>query len=311
VYPERIDPVNEASMLGLSLNSLTSREYHEGSATANRLGWQLARIWAMNYQIGRQRRTVPSRVAEAEILNRDGVLVVPDFLPAEVFAAVKAEYDGACAAGLLEPPDCFEDNGVVERRISLGKNRRHFPQTREALTRNQWLRDLVAGAIGQAPPEVSLIVSVMMRAEAAVATERLIGSNYIHADIHFPTIKAWLYLNDISEANGAFRYARGSHRLTLARLTYEYEASVRVARARETIAIGKDVAYGRVRVPSDDQLARMDVREEAICGRANTLVVANTMGFHRRGEFPPGVTRDMINIRFGDRKVKVPPTPAN
>ena len=37
---------------------------------------------------------------------------------------------------------------------------------------------------------------------------------------------------------------------------------------------------------------------------ANTLLIANTMGFHRRGEFAPGKTRDLLMIRFGDRSSK-------
>jgi hypothetical protein len=45
----------------------------------------------------------------------------------------------------------------------------------------------------------------------------------------------------------------------------------------------------------------MEIREEPPCGRANTLVVADTMGFHRRGEFATGRTRDLLNIRFNDR----------
>jgi hypothetical protein len=289
----------------ISRETLTSREYHEGSVLANRLGLQLARIWAMNRHIARVQRAFRDAVPpESAILERDGVLVMHDFLPAAEFAQVRNEYASACAAGLLEPPDCFEDNGVVERRIRVGKNRDRFPVTRQALMKNEWLLATVAGVLGQTPPEVALVISVMMRSEEATAPERLIGSNYIHVDIHFPTIKAWLYLNDIDESNAAFRYARGSHRITPARLAYEYDASVRVARAKQSIAVGKDVAYGRVRMPTPAQLARLGVRDEPLCGPANTLVVANTMGFHRRGEFQPGTTRDMINIRFGDRKAK-------
>jgi hypothetical protein len=292
-------------MLGVSLDSLTGREYHEGSVLANRLGLQLVRVWAMNRHISHARRALGVTVPpEATILERDGVLVLHDFLPAEVFATVRREYAAAREAGLLEPPDCFEDNGVVERRIRVGKNRDRFPVTRDALVQNEWLRVLVGGILGQPPPEIALVISVMMRSEEATAPQRLIGSNYIHADIHFPTVKAWLYLNDIDESNAALRYARGSHRMTLARLAYEYDASVRVARAKETIAVGKDVAYGRVRMPTAAQLDRMRVKDEPLSGRANTLVIANTMGFHRRGEFQPGVTRDMINVRFGDRKAK-------
>jgi hypothetical protein len=291
-----------------SLDTFTSREYHEGSAAANLLGLQFARIWVMNRQIARARRAYQRvRSPELATLERDGVLVLRDFLPPDTFAAVRREYECARADGLLEAPDCFEDNGVVEQRIRVGKHKDRFPETRRALLGHERMRDLVAQTIGQAPPEVALVISVMMQSDETTAPERLIGSNYIHADIHFPTVKAWLYLNDIDESNGAFRYARGSHRLTPARLAYEYDASVRVARARMRTAVGRDVAYGLVRQPTAQQCARMGIQDEAISSPANTLVVANTMGFHRRGEFQPGLAREMINIRFGDRKSKAAP----
>jgi hypothetical protein len=33
-------------------------------------------------------------------------------------------------------------------------------------------------------------------------------------------------------------------------------------------------------------------------GKANTLVLANTQGFHRQGEFQPGTARDMACLCF-------------
>jgi hypothetical protein len=284
---------------------LETPEYHEGSVIANLLGLQLARAWAMNRKIDHARRAsrmTPSR--DAETLRRDGVLVIPEFLPAEVFRKAQQEYTDACAAGLLEAPECFEDNGVIERRIRVGRHPTRFPATRAALLQHEGLRNLWSAVLGRQPESLSLIISIMSKADAAIAPDRLIGSNYIHADIHFPSVKAWLYLNDVDESNAAMTYARGSNQLTWARLAYEYEVSIRVAKAKKTVAIGRTVPYGRVRMPTPEQLARMEVREEPLCGRANTLVVADTMGFHRRGEFQGDRTRDLLMIRFNDRKAK-------
>jgi hypothetical protein len=284
---------------------LESPAYHEGSVFANRLGLQLARALAMKRKIEHARRAsgmTPSR--NAETLRRDGVLMIPDFLPAEVFRTVQQEYADARAAGLLEPPECFEDNGVIERRIRIGKHQNGFPVTRAALLQHEGLRELWSAVLGRHPESLSLIISVMSKADATIAPDRLIGSNYIHADVHFPTVKAWLYLNNVDEGNAAMTYARRSNQLTWARLAYEYEVSIRVAKAKKTVEIGRTVPYGRVRMPTPEQLARMGVREEPLCGRANTLVVADTMGFHRRGEFQDDRTRDLLMIRFNDRREK-------
>ncbi len=289
---------------------LTSREYHEGSPLANRLGLQLARTWIMNRRIARacqERRPVHPAY---EALTRDGVASIPDFLPAEVFQAISREFTSAREAGLLVTAPCVEDNGVIEDLVSVGKHRQHFPVTHSTFRENQSLRDLVGDIIGRTPDTTSLIISVMRQSLEPTTPARMIGSNYIHADIHFPSVKAWLYLNDIDESNGAFIFAPGSHRLTLGRLAYEYEASVRVAKAKTGGAIRSAVPYGLVRIPRADQLRQMGIREKSFVGKANTLVVANTMGFHRRGSFQPNFTRNLLMLRFGDRSVTKGPKAA-
>jgi hypothetical protein len=58
-------------------------------------------------------------------------------------------------------------------------------------------------------------------------------------------------------------------------------------------------------MPRPEQLKRMGIAERSTCGKANTLVIANTMGFHRRGEFQPDITRNLLMLRFGDRGGKI------
>ncbi len=293
----------------MSLNDdLNRREYHEGSPLANRLGLQLARTFVMNRRIGRACRQRRSKEHPAyTALARDGVASMPNFLPPEVFRSIVAEFDAARQAGLLVTAPCVEDNGVIEDLVAVGKHRQHFPVTYRTFSDNQSLRDLVGDIIGRTPDTTSLIISVARQSLEPTSPARLIGSNYIHADIHFPSVKAWLYLNDIDESNGAFVFAPGSQRITLGRLGYEYEASVRVARAKADGAVHTTVPYGLARMPRPDQLRRMGIVEKSFVGKANTLVIANTMGFHRRGTFLPNLTRNLLMLRFGDRSVAKAP----
>jgi hypothetical protein len=278
------------------------REYHEGTVLANRLGFQIARTLVMNARIRRAaeaRGLRPNPIREA--LRRDGAVLIPDFLPEESFQAVRTEFDAARAAGLFLPQPCVEDNDTIEESAGLGKNKKAFPVTRRIFKEHRELLDLVGDVIGRTPEDVSLLIQVMRKSPVHVDPVRLIGTHYIHADVHFPTIKAWLYLSDVDDTNGATMYAPGSHRLTLARLAYEYDASVRVARARERGTIHSETPYGLVRMPTSEQLDRMGVRAVPMTGKANTLFIANTQGFHRRGEFQLGKTRDLLAIRFNDR----------
>ena len=117
----------------------------------------------------------------------------------------------------------------------------------------------------------------------------------MEAHVHYPTCKAWLYLNDIDERNGAFIFCKGSQKMTPARLAYEYEASIRVARNRHTSSNN-----GLLRKPTQRQISAMKLRETSMCGKANTLLIANTQGFHRMGEFSDERPREKIYICFRD-----------
>jgi len=136
-----------------------------------------------------------------------------------------------------------------------------------------------------------------------------VGANYEHADVHFPTFKAWLYLSDVRVENGAFAYSPGSHRLTLARLGYEYEASIRIAEARSRPGMTEN-PYARTRAPTPEQRARMGIRCQPMEGRANTLVIGNMQGFHRQGDFAPGTVREALMLCFRNAEPGCPLTEA-
>jgi hypothetical protein len=286
-------------------DSLTGRAFHEGSVTANRLGLQLARVAAMNLDFARRRREVdPELRAYVRAFDRDGAFTIEDFLPADVFAQVQAEAQSAYEEGLFKS-EVVEDNSVIEEILPMKKARERLPATSEHVEQNDRIKQLAA-ALVRVPeiPRLSVSVSFMHKSKDAPPPIRLVGSNYIHADVHYPNAKAWLLLDEVDEHNGAFVYAKGSQRLTLARLAYEYDASVRVAKSREEGTARTTIPYGFVRMPTERQMRRMGIREEHMGGRANTLVVASVMGFHRRGEFDEGRWRKQLAITFDDRPKK-------
>lgn len=101
----------------------------------------------------------------------------------------------------------------------------------------------------------------------------------LHSDTFHPTVKAWLFLDDVSKGNGPFKYVPGSHKLTWRRLKWEYRRSMKAANINDGYsekgsfrADDKDLEYlglGKaieVKVPK------------------NSLVIANTNGFHCRGK---------------------------
>ena len=143
--------------------------------------------------------------------------------------------------------------------------------------------------------------SFMTKSKDAPKPKRMVGTNYIHADVHYASGKAWLFLSDIDESNGAFVYAKGSHKMGLGRLYYEYDVSVRVAKAKRDGTLGTTVPSAAVRLPTPRQLRMMSIEETTLGGKANTLLLANVGGFHRRGDFEEGHRREQIQMKFLDR----------
>lgn len=285
--------------------SLTGGGFHEGSVVANRVGLQLARILVMNVDFARRRPLVaPELRPYVEAFHRDGAFTIEDFLPADVFAQVRAEAEAAYEAGLFKS-EVVEDNSVIEESFKVKKARDQFPVTWKQVAKNERLAALAA-AVTHVPEVAGLTVEVsyMHKSADAPPPSRLAGTNYIHADVHYPSSKAWLLLDDVDEHNGAFVFAKGSQRLTAARLAYEYDASVRVAKSKRDGTLRTTIPYGFVRKPTERQLRRMGIRETALGGGPNTLVVASVMGFHRRGEFDEGRWRKQLQITFGDRPKK-------
>jgi hypothetical protein len=99
----------------------------------------------------------------------------------------------------------------------------------------------------------------------------------LHADTFHPSIKAWLFLTDVAEDDGPFVYVPGSHRLTEGRLAWERSMSI-------TIDVHDRLTRrGSFRVDRGT-IEALGLPPPLACAvPANTLVVADTFGFHARG----------------------------
>jgi hypothetical protein len=112
----------------------------------------------------------------------------------------------------------------------------------------------------------------------------------LHADTFHATAKLWLFLTDVGEEDGPFVFVPGSHRLTPERLDWEHRQSLT---ARDDPR--RHHALGSFRVPEDELPALGYGAPRRMTVRANTLVVADTFGFHRRSPSARPTTRVEIH----------------
>lgn len=104
-----------------------------------------------------------------------------------------------------------------------------------------------------------------------------------HRDTYFPCVKWWYFPEEVNDENGPFVYIPGSHRFTdnLAKFIYDQTISI----ARGDILAERTYGHeeGSLRV-FPNEITDMGWSVKKCFVPANTFVVANTFGFHRRGD---------------------------
>ena len=280
----------------------TAPKYHVGSPIENRLGLQVFRVLSKKVTRSLRQRDV-SAEAEPHVraLEKDGFLVLPNFLEPELFKAITNEFDAASVAAPLKPYQGVDNAKLHRRQVLVADTPELFPVIKATFQRNAMLDQIVSAIIRRPVTSAPNILLDTYQCVKGSGEDNDI-ENILHADLHVPTIKMFFYLSRTDESNGAFVYARRSHRLTVARLLHEYEMSVRQAKLNRGIAIDPELLERRSKLVRNiirpEHRRRMKIEETQLCVDANTLVIVNNMGFHRRGEFSPDRTRKAVLINY-------------
>jgi hypothetical protein len=242
-----------------------------GSPALNRRGLHIARKRLATRLAAGRRACLAAALPPADraAFDRDGYLAIPGFLPPALFARMRAEL-----LGQQVPAREFVDGYSLTRLIPLDAlTLPALPATAEALSspRYRALHDY-AGSHRIAPHRfVQTVFSGVRDAPPDV-------QSYFHTDTFHPTVKSWLFLTDVAGDAAGFTYVPGSHRPTRRHLAWERRLSVTAAQHEDRLT-----GEGSLRI-DEAGLARLGYpppRKLAV--QANTLVIADTSGFHRRG----------------------------
>jgi len=242
-----------------------------GSPWLNRMGLHLLRR-RIAARMGRRRRAQLAPLLSDQDradFARDGFLVKRDFLPPEVFAALRAE-----VLALEAPAREFVDGYSFTRLFPLDAlTLPGMPVTARALNSPAYLNLLAYAGSFRRIPRLS-VQTVFSRFRDDVPD---VQSHY-HSDTFHPTVKSWLYLTEVAEDAAAFTYVPGSHEANRRRLAWERRVSLTARDAADRLT-----AEGSLRI-SEAELARLGYpAPRKLAAAPNTLVVADTSGFHRRG----------------------------
>ena len=263
-----------------------------GSPLLNRLGLHVARV-VLAHALFRFRLLLLSPLAAAADRRqflREGILVKPDFLPPQQFDALLAEV----AAYRGEIRELVEGDTRTQRLFLTHEVREGLPEC-ERLTRYPALDRLLRYTSSKNRPPFFFIENLKQHARGDAAPD---PQKDLHMDTFHPCVKAWLYLDDVSERNGPFNYVPRSHRLNWARLKWEYRESLKASASTE--ADGGRYWDGSFRVAREELPTLGLPAPRPMQVRANTLVIANVRGFHCRGDATAPSTRTTIWMQARD-----------
>lgn len=248
-----------------------------GSRRLNEAGLHEFRLqWA--HRISGLRRRMLSGLADAQTLERferDGAVALPNFLPQDAFQRL----DDEIRASRLPCREMIQGD-TITRSAPLGRRAlRGMPEAARFLGDARVLGlSAYIGARWKHP--LAMIVAVKNH----YVRGRADPQRHFHSDTFHPTMKAWFFLDEVTRENGPFTYVLGSHRLTPSRLAWEREKALALCESGATDDATRLSARGSMRATEHD-LQRMGFgARHPFAVAPNTLVIADTFGFHRRGD---------------------------
>lgn len=231
-----------------------------------------------------RRRAVLGRALSPDLRRRydeDGFVLIENHLPADVFEALVARIRSTAL-----PAHEMRQGRAVTRIMSLGPSvRARLPEVRRVVEDPTTAALMRYAAAANGPPvwAIQTVIAEPGGYDPDPQTD-------LHSDTFHATAKAWLFLQDVGEDDGPFAYVPGSHRATPERLAWEYEQSLT---ARDDPRLHHTLGSFRVR---PEELAAMGLGPaRPVTVKANTLVVADTFGFHARTPARRSATRVEIH----------------
>ncbi len=243
-----------------------------GSRRLNQHGLHKKRVMLAQSMADSRRRRLSHLVSAENAADyaRDGFVICRDVLPPEAFARLRRE---------------VEDNAFSAQEMLQGHTVTRFtPIRRQMLRELPELGALVTGKLFQgllryvgswnADP-ITFIHTVFADPDRGEQDPQ----TAFHSDTFHPTAKCWYFLSDVELDSGPFNYVPGSHRMTPERIAWEHAQAIKASSSE-----GRTMhSLGSFRI-SAAELKDLGYREPvAVTVPANTLVVADTHGFHARG----------------------------
>ena len=241
-----------------------------GSKRLNRAGLHRWRIRAA-HSLAWRRRSRLSRLLPAEIkaqFDRDGFIAIPGFLPDEDFRRLRSQL----LESSLESRE-HQQGDTITRRVPVGPELlAAMPDLARMLDDPLWKGIMAYVASSRITP-IYYVQTIIGGYTEGPPDPQI----QLHSDTFHPSLKAWLFLTDVGPNDRPLTYVAGSHRLSVEREAWEHRKSIDVVTEGDRLS-----QRGSFRI-SSEELAELNLPAPThFAVPANTLVAADTCGFHAR-----------------------------
>jgi len=231
-------------------------------------------------------------------LERDGIIVLPNFFPEDAYRKLKDEYMR------LVPQFTLDHSPILLPHVEgmVIHDERVSPFFRSAFCDNTLIHALVTAYLNRRYylPLKANLAKIYCSTEEEMRSPQNGGTNNLHFDTPARTMKAFYYVTDTNRQNAALKYCIGTNkRNTLKRLWLEYKLSIRYTLNKGNNNHGGEYADDEPWVvltekeKHDNGLVETDMEV-----KGNTLIIVDTGGFHRRGEFHSTIPRETVEINW-------------
>jgi hypothetical protein len=213
------------------------------------------------------------------MLRKNGFIVIPNFLSQKVFDQVKDEFFNTTDIGSYAP---IKDGDTRVERYTFSPDKwKTLPAVNKLLSDNLLVRTLEGAELKNIKIGDVWFDTIYYDAPQKGTSSQ----SQLHSDTFFNTHKVWFFIEPVKLENGPLCFVPGTNRLSLKRLMFDYKKSIHF----------EELMDYSFRVEPKDR-SFLGCMEKALICPENTLVIANTRGFHRRGYAKAGHTRKQIHF---------------
>ena len=276
-------------------NYIVSKGHILPSPLANKLGIPVLRTIIANLiiRIRRFKNCRPKNDYEKTLI-KDGIVVIPDFLPEEEFRQLKKEINDGISDTKEPVVTGVSKSGSTQSTYYsfINEKYKNFPAIQNFLKNKQLIR-LIAFAEG----------SKVFNEIGSFRFEKTIFGNPkgdtdnnvpFHADVHFHSHKVLFYTSNVTEDEGPFAYCLKSHKNDFDRLWFEFKRGQLKDSHKNSWRIEEHLDNKFFK----NYFQKLMKNKYKVVGKPNTLIIANVHGFHQRGEALEGTSRSLIRIPY-------------